>query len=113
MAPCTLTSGHTLSPFRFTTDKNGHDNVRDAAHVLIDKALTVIDEHLADNQYMLGNQRSVVDAFLYPMASWGYGLPKPTSAYANIHRLVSELAQDPAIRKVHETQGTTPKVEQN
>ena len=96
-------------PFRFTTDKDGHDAVREASHTLIDKAFRLIDEHLGDNRYMLGDERSVVDAFLYPMASWGYGLPKPTSDYQNIHRLLVELASDTGVQRVHELQGTAPK----
>ena len=97
-------------PFRFTTDKDGHDAVREASHILIDKAFRHIDDHLAKNRFMLGDERSVVDAFLYPMASWGYGLPKPTSNYENIDRLITELVSDKAVRKVHELQGTAPKV---
>lgn len=97
-------------PFRFTTDSKGHDAVRSAAHALIDKSLTIIDEHLSDRPFMMGEHKTVVDAYLYPMASWGYGLPKPTSQYPNIDALVRHMVDDPAVQKVHRDQGTEPKV---
>ncbi|MCL9783022.1 glutathione S-transferase family protein [Vibrio sp. S4M6] len=97
-------------PSRFTTDEEGTEAVQEASHVMIDKALTQIDNHLANRPYMLGEKKSVVDALLYPMASWGYGLPKPTSEYPNIHDLVKRLASEEAVTNVHRSQGTHPKV---
>lgn len=95
-------------PFRFTTDSDGHDAVRSAAHKLIDKSFTIIDEHLSDRPYMMGEKKTVADAYLYPMASWGYALPKPTSEYPNIHDLITRMADDPAIQNVHDAQGSKP-----
>jgi len=97
-------------PFRFTTDKEGHEGVKAASHILLDKAFTNINNHLADKPYMMGEQKTVADAYLYPMASWGYGLPKPTSEYPHIHDLIKRMAEDPAVKLVHEAQGTKPKV---
>ncbi len=96
-------------PMRFTTDEAGHDNVKAASHLLVDKALTIIDRHLEGRQWMVGDSRSVADAFLYPMASWAYGLEKPMTEYPNIHALMTRLSSDPAVLKVHEAQGTSPK----
>ncbi|MTI19091.1 glutathione S-transferase family protein [Rhodobacteraceae bacterium RKSG542] len=96
-------------PMRFTTDANGHQAVQEASHILVDKSLTLIDQHLDGKEWMVGNEKSVADAFLYAMASWAYGFEKPTSAYPNIHRLMQRLANDPAVQKVHEAQGTASK----
>lgn len=98
-------------PMRFTTDVNGHAAVQQASHILVDKALTQIDEHLEGREWMVGNQKSVADAFLYPMANWAYSFDKPTSEYKNIDRIIRKLAADPAVKAVHSAQGTNPKVE--
>jgi glutathione S-transferase len=93
-------------PMRFTTDDAGHDAVRAASHLLVDKALTIIDQHLDGRDWLVGDTRSIADAFLYAMATWGYGLEEPTTAYTNIHALMLRLAADPAVAKVHAAQGT-------
>ncbi|KZK88732.1 Glutathione S-transferase GST-4.5 [Pseudovibrio sp. W64] len=97
-------------PMRFTTDANGYDDVKAAAKQLVDKALTQIDQHLEGRDWMVGETKSVADAFLYAMASWAYGFEKPTSEYKNIDALVRKLAADPAVQQVHAAQGTSPKV---
>jgi glutathione S-transferase len=98
-------------PTRFTTDENGQAAVQAASHILVDKALTLIDQHLEGRDWMVGDAKSVADAFLYPMASWAYGFEKPTAAYTNIDRVIRKLAADPAVQKVHAAQGTNAKVE--
>lgn len=95
-------------PMRFTTDERGHDAVKAASQLLVAKALTKIDQHLGGRDWMIGNSKSVVDAFLYPMANWAYGFEKPTSEYKNIDRIVRKLAADPAVLQVHEAQGNKP-----
>ena len=97
-------------PMRFITDESAHDKVVEASHILVDKALTLIDRHLEGRDWMVGDRKSVADAFLYPKASWGYALDKPTTAYPNIDRIIRKLADDPAVLAVHRAQGTTPKV---
>lgn len=99
-----------FTPMCFTTDPEGQAAVQAASHILIDKALTQIDQHLEGREWMVGDRRSVADAFLYPMASWGYDLDKPTSVYPNIDRILRKLVSDPAVQKVHEMQGTTSRV---
>ena len=96
-------------PMRFTTDTDGHAAVQAASKILVDKALTEIDNHLEGREWMVGEHKSVADAFLYAMANWSYGFEKPTSAYANVHRLMQKMARDPAVLKVHEAQGNKPK----
>ncbi len=98
-------------PMRFTTDENGHDAVKAAAQLLVDKALTKIDQHLEGRDWMVGDRKSVADAFLYPMANWAYGFDNPRSEYKNIDRIVRKLAADPAVLNVHENQRNLPKVQ--
>jgi len=98
-------------PSRYIDDEAQYDAVRAAAQARVDTALTIIDTHLEGREWILGDNRSVADAFLYPMANWAYGFEKSTAQYPNIHRVIRKLAADPAVQRVHAAQGTTPKVD--
>ena len=98
-------------PSRYHADAEQAPGVKVASQIRVASALDVIEANLEGKRWMLGDQKSVVDAFLYPMANWAYGFDKPTSAYPNIDRVIRQLAADPAVQSVHEAQGTSPKVE--
>jgi glutathione S-transferase len=98
-------------PMRYHADEEQFGAIKDAAQVRVASALDVIEAHLDGKTWMLGEQKSVADAFLYPMANWAYGFDKPTSVYPNIDRVIRQLAADPAVQKVHAAQGTNPKVD--
>jgi glutathione S-transferase len=98
-------------PMRFTTDETGYDAVKAASQLQVGRILTQIDDHLEGRDWMVGDTKSVADAFLYPMANWAYGFAKPTSEYKNIDRIVRKLAADPAVQRVHAAQGNSPKVD--
>ena len=97
-------------PQRYHADKAQFGAVKDAAQIRVDSAFAIIEAHLEGKTWMLGDKKSVVDAFLYPMANWAYGFEKSTSTYPNIDRVVRQLAADPAVQRVHRAQGTEPKV---
>jgi glutathione S-transferase len=98
-------------PMRFTTDETGYDAVKAASQLQVGRILTQIDDHLEGRDWMVGQVKSVADAFLYPMANWAYGFAKPTSEYKNIDRIVRKLAADPAVQRMHAAQGNSPKVD--
>lgn len=98
-------------PMRYIDDEEQYPAVRKAAETRVDYALTIIDTHLEDREWILGGNKSVADAFLYPMASWAYGFEKSTASYPNIDRIIRKLAADPAVQAVHASQGTNPKVD--
>lgn len=97
-------------PSRYISDEEQFGAVKQAAQVRVGSALEIIEAHLEGREWMLGDNKSVVDAFLYPMANWAYGFDKSTADYPNIDRVVRQLANDPAVQRVHESQGTQPKV---
>lgn len=97
-------------PQRYHADPAQFGAIKDAAQSRVASALDIIEAHLGGTTWMLGSTKSVVDAFLYPMANWAYGFEKPTSAYPNIDRVIRKLAADPAVQRVHMAQGTSPKV---
>jgi len=87
-----------FAPGRYTTNPAHEADVRTAAEALIGKDFDVIDRQLAGRRFILGDRKSIADAYLFPMARWGYRLKRPTAAYANIHRFVETMAADPGVR---------------
>ncbi len=59
-----------------------------------------IDKHLADNDYLLGDRFSVVDAYLYVVASWGPKLKYDLSAYDNLRRWQEQVGGRQAVQEV-------------
>lgn len=98
-------------PMRYHANEAQYGAVKEAAQVRVGSGLDVIEAHLEGQKWMLGDEKSVVDAFLYPMANWAYGFDKPTSDYPNIDRVIRQLAADLAVQRVHASQGTSPKVD--
>jgi glutathione S-transferase len=87
-----------FAPGRYTTNAEHESEVRAAAELLIGKDFELIDRQLSARRFVLGDRKSIADAYLFPMARWGYRLKKPTSAYGNIHRFVESMAADPGVR---------------
>lgn len=98
-------------PQRYHLDEDQRPALKAAAEIRVASALDIVEAHLEENKWLLGDNRSVADAFLYPMANWAYGFGKLMSAYPNIDRVVRQLAADPAVQAVHAAQGTKPKVD--
>ena len=71
--------------------------VKAAAEALIERDLTLLDQRLAAAPFLLGQRRTAADAYLFPMARWGYRLAKPTADYPNIHGLMERLRADPGV----------------
>ncbi|SEK10514.1 glutathione S-transferase [Variovorax sp. OK605] len=57
-----------------------------------------IEEHLAANDYVLGSQFSVADAYLYNVLSWPPRVGLDISGYPGIQRFMARMAQRPSVR---------------
>ncbi|MBM3521436.1 MAG: hypothetical protein FJX57_00640, partial [Alphaproteobacteria bacterium] len=60
-------------PERYTTDPNGGAAVRAAAKAKQDALFTVLHEHLPLRPYALGDEPSLLDAYLAMVARWYAG----------------------------------------
>jgi glutathione S-transferase len=98
-----------FAPARYgASDSTAELRVRGAAEVLIAGALTQIDAQLGEGPFLLGERRTVADAYLFPMARWGYKLSRPTSQYANIERFMRIMMADNSVRRALEAEGLPP-----
>ena len=83
----------------------GTDEVKDAARQRITGRLSLIDENLADKQYLMGDQFTVADAYLFIVLSWAPMLNIDLSTFANIPSYLTRIAERNAVIKYKEAVG--------
>lgn len=64
-----------------------------------------IEEHLSNNDYVLGPQFSVADAYLYNVLSWPPRVNIDISRYTSIHKFMSRMEQRPSVRAALKAEG--------
>ncbi len=63
-------------PHKHTVDEGAIPSIIEAQDERIAEALSVIDQALADKQYLLGNKISACDFFLFMLSKWSLGIKK-------------------------------------
>ncbi|WP_430912620.1 glutathione S-transferase family protein [Methylobacterium sp. sgz302541] len=95
-------------PDRYTTatDAAALDAVREAGLILVRKRLRLLDDHLRGKAFILGDRRSVIDAYAFPMLRWASAkLPEGLSDFAEARRHLEAMSADGAARKVLADEG--------
>ncbi len=92
-----------FSPGRYTVAKEAaaQDQVRQAAWALVDRRLKLLDAHLGGQPFVLGERRTVLDAYALPMLRWSVAmLPDKLSPYPAVQAHLDRLNADPGVREV-------------
>ena len=92
-------------PEKYTHTATASQNLVIKAEQNINAMLTLIDKELADKDYLLGENLSVCDFYLFMLAVWADELEKPPLAFFNLTSYLKILAQHPAIIKVCDKEG--------
>lgn len=67
-----------------------------------------IDAHLSSNDYVLGAQFCVADAYLYNVLSWPPRVGLDISGYPAIQRFMKRMGQRPSVRAAQDAEGLAP-----
>ncbi len=94
-----------FNPQRYTTDPEGLDNAKAAGEALVAKYYDHLEAHLDGREYMVGDRRSIVDAYAIPMLRWGRLLGKPLKEYPNLNAYLGRWEQDDGVRRAMIEQG--------
>jgi glutathione S-transferase len=92
-------------PHRHTNDERTIPNVVAAQDKLIAKALSIINEQLSGKQYLLGNQITVCDFFLFMLAEWSLPIEKSPLTFSYLADYLKRLSSHPTIQAVCKTEG--------
>ncbi|BAW80633.1 glutathione S-transferase [Candidatus Nitrosoglobus terrae] len=97
-----------FAPQRYTTaeDEAALNMAKAAGIKLVHKRYQLLEDHLKGKKYILGDNRSILDAYAFPMLQWGKKvLPEGISHYPNLVRLHDTLAADSAVQKALKKEG--------
>jgi glutathione S-transferase len=64
-----------------------------------------VDQHLAKNQYLMGNSFSVADAYCFTVLRWTSNLKIDLSPYPNIQAYMQRMEQRPAVQAAMKAEG--------
>lgn len=68
-----------------------------------------LEEHLSRNDYLLGPEFSVADAYLYNILTWSHRVNVDLSAYAAIQRFMERMGERDSVRASLEAEGVSLK----
>jgi glutathione S-transferase len=71
----------------------------------ISTRLTYLDNHLSSNDYLMGTDFSVADAYLLNVLSWSHRVKVDLSAYASILRFIARMRQRHSVQASLEAEG--------
>ena len=92
-----------FSPGRYTVAKDvaAQNQVREAAHALIDRRLLLLDVQLNGQPFILGERRTVLDAYAIPMLRWAVAkLPDGLAPYPNVRAHLERMLADPGVAEI-------------
>lgn len=69
-----------------------------------------IEKHLSTNDYVLGGQFSIVDAYLYNILRWPVRVNVDTANYTAIREFITRIERRPSVRASLEAEGLFPLV---
>ena len=89
-------------PDRHTTEADGVEGIRAAQDLRLVGILALLDEELGKKRYMLGDDVSACDHFLFMLALWCGRISRPPMSFENLRRFMCEMSRRPAVQRVCE-----------
>jgi len=90
---------------RYAEPEEMHDAVRAAAIQRIEGDFDVINTHLANRAWLVGDAMTAADALLFPMARWGLRLPRPTTSWPHLDAHLERMNANPGAQAALKAQG--------
>ena len=94
-------------PNRFSTDDGeaAKKATKEASYKLIDPVYQHLNRHLEGTIHLVGDRRTIADAYAFAMIRWGNNLPKPLSDYPNLDRFYRHWREDKGVQQAMQQQG--------
>lgn len=81
-------------------DRGAAEEWKDAARAKLAKRLTYVDTALADQQFLLGNDFSCADAYLFVVLGWSSASNVDLSGFANLNAFIERVAARPSVQAI-------------
>lgn len=95
----------TYYPERFADTPADESNAQRRGNRRLCETWTVIDEQIGESQWLLGNQFSLADIYLFALTTWlrpALGHPS-VDQFPNVKRIADVVAQRPSVQLVYES----------
>jgi glutathione S-transferase len=92
-------------PERYTADVDGYDAVKAIESEALRAHLDSLDAKLADGPWLVGEERSAADLFLFMLTRWGRNLEPAAWDRPNLRSYWTRLAERPGVRRMLDEQG--------
>jgi glutathione S-transferase len=92
-------------PHRHTMNQATIPDVVAAQELRIADALTILDNHLAGKQYLLGDDISACDFFLFMLAEWSMKITPSPLSFAHLGTYLKHMAKHPTVVAVCDKEG--------
>lgn len=95
-------------PSRYTRsrEQSAIDDVREAAKTLARRKFSLLEAHLSGRRWFLGDRRSYLDAYVFPMERWGANmLDDGLDAYPGVRAHHDMMGADQAAQRVLDAEG--------
>jgi glutathione S-transferase len=96
---------HWFYPERYTADDGGHEGVKAVAADALHAHLDSLDAQLADRPWLVGDERSAADLYLFMLTRWGRNLEPAAWDRPNLRSHWARLAERPGVRRMLDEQG--------
>ena len=93
-----------IYPQKHTDDDASVPGIVSAQDVRIKAVLTIIDDALSDNRYLLGDQISACDYFLLMLTNWAMSIDQSPLAFDNLSRCLKHLSTLSTVKAVCEVE---------
>lgn len=85
---------------RWTNNADAQAEIKKAAYENIEKLLSHLDRSLAEREFILGKEFSLVDAHLFTICGWCKWGEVKIGKYSNLVRYLKRVYERPAVQKV-------------
>ncbi len=89
-------------PENHTTDARSIEGIKAAQDLRLVGILALLNEELGKRRFLLGEEVSACDHFLFMLALWCEKISQPPTAFANLRRFMREMSERPAVQRVCE-----------
>lgn len=90
---------------KFTTDEAHQQSVKDAVYGEIDFQLADLEKHMDGRDWVLGDRRSILDAYLFVFCTWARYVPGVLDDKPNLKAFAKRLMDDPGVTSALTQQG--------
>ena len=95
----------TYYPDRFADTPDGEPSAQQRGNRRLRETWQVIDDQISENEWVLGDQFSAADIYLFMLTTWlrpAMGHPS-LSEFPNVQRIANKVKQRPSVQSVYET----------